>query len=87
MDSAPRCFLIALEFAKLLDGLSPAAKAVWTNAKAKEFDIGIQGGLKPNPAEWVLDHRVIDVVARLGAHIRITVYSPELPPLTRRGRS
>ena len=67
-----------LGFAKLVSKLPANAKRIWNNATHKEFDIGIQSGFQPKPAEWVLEPTVIKAVARLGAQIRITVYSPEV---------
>jgi len=69
-------------FAKLVSKLPANAKRIWNSATDKEFDIGIQGGFQPKPAEWVLEPTVIKAVARLGAQIRITVYSPEVESLT-----
>ena len=68
---------VILGFAKLFDRLPTRAKRIWKNATHKEFDIGIQSGFQPKPAEWVLEPKVIETVARLGAKVRITVYSPE----------
>jgi hypothetical protein len=68
---------VILGFAKLVDKLPASAKRIWKNATHKEFDIGIQSGFQPKPAEWVLEPKVIETLARLGAQIRITVYSPE----------
>jgi hypothetical protein len=62
-------------FAKLVRGLSSQARTVWT-AASKEIDIGIQAGFERRSGEWVLDPRVVQAAADLGAHVRITVYSP-----------
>jgi hypothetical protein len=63
-------------FAKLVLGLPRQARATWTRARSKEFDIGIQAGHAPVPSEWVLEASVLETVADLGARIRLTVYSP-----------
>ena len=65
-----------LGFAKLVSKLPANARRIWNNATHKEVDIGIQSGFQPKPAEWVLEPAVIKAAARLGAQIRITVYSP-----------
>ena len=65
-----------LEFCRLVRQLRGAGRAAWQKASSREFDIGIQAGLEPHAAEWVLSRKVLDVVHRVGAHIRLTVYSP-----------
>lgn len=64
-------------FAKLVRGLSPQARRVWAGA-SKEIDIGIQAGFERRSGEWVLDPKVVQAAAVLGAHLRFTVYSPLL---------
>ncbi len=64
-------------FAKLVRSLSPQARRVWAQA-SKEIDIGIQAGFERGSGEWVLDPRVVQAAAELGAHLRFTVYSPLL---------
>ena len=68
-----------LGFAKLMAKLPDDRRAIWNKAKSKEFDIGIEGGFEPFSAEWVLEPRVIEAIAELGARLRITVYAPEAP--------
>jgi len=64
-------------FAKLVGGLSSPARMVWEQA-SKEIDIGIQAGFERRSGEWVLDPKVVQAAADLGAHVRFTVYSPLL---------
>jgi hypothetical protein len=64
-------------FAKLVRGLSPQARTVWAQA-SKEIDIGIQAGFERGSGEWVLEPKVVQAAADLGAHVRFTVYSPLL---------
>ena len=64
-----------LQFAKFVAELPPTIRAIWENAVSKEFDIGIQAGFEPSSAEWVLDRKVVEAAARVGARVRITVYS------------
>ena len=66
-------------FAKLVTKFPDEGRAIWNNARSKEFDIGIESGFEPFSAEWVLERRVIDVIAELGARLRITVYAPDVP--------
>jgi hypothetical protein len=71
-----------LSFAKLVTKLPPAARAVWDTAVRREFDIGIETGVEPNVAEWVLEPKVMKAATELGAQLRITVYAPNLPIVT-----
>jgi hypothetical protein len=68
-----------LGFAKLVTKLPDDHRAIWEKAQSKEFDIGIESGFEPFSAEWVLERRVIEVIAELGARLRITVYAPDVP--------
>lgn len=62
-------------FARLGARLRGRAKTAWA-ASDKELDIGFQGGVEPDPAEWVVDSKAIAEAARLGARLRLTWYSP-----------
>jgi hypothetical protein len=66
-----------LGLAKVVTGLRGRARTVWARAR-KEVDIGVQGGLQPASAEWLLEHHAVVAAARLGMQIRFTVYSPRL---------
>ena len=68
-----------LEFAKLVATLPDDRRAIWEKAQSKEFDIGLESGFEPFSAEWVLERRVIEAIAALGARLRITVYAPDVP--------
>jgi hypothetical protein len=48
---------------------------VWAQA-SKEIDIGIQAGFERRSGEWVLDPKVVQAAADMGAHVRVTVDSP-----------
>ncbi len=62
-------------FADLALSLRGTAREAWDNG-TKEFDIGIEAGSEPNPAEWVIGSRTLQAAASVGAELRITVYSP-----------
>ena len=64
-------------FAKLVQRLPRPAAMIWARA-AKEFDIGIQAGFERRSGEWLLEPEIIQTVADLGAHVRLTIYSPLL---------
>ena len=65
-----------LRFCRLIQRLPRAGRVAWRNASFKEFDIGIQAGLESRTSEWLLRPTVVAAVRNVGAHIRVTVYSP-----------
>ena len=65
--------LAVLRFCRLLKRLPPRHRAIWRAAGVKEFDIGIQGGAKPQAAEWMISEKAIAGAAGVGARIRVTV--------------
>ena len=65
-----------LEFCRMVRRLRGAARTAWQKASSKELDIGIQAGLEKRAAEWVLSRKVVNAMREVGAHVRVTVYSP-----------
>jgi hypothetical protein len=65
-------------FCRLVESLPEAGRAVWDTAASKEFDVGIQAGFNSRASEWVLQPKVIEAIAVVGARVRLTVYSPLL---------
>ena len=64
-------------FGKLVTALPRRAREIW-NGATKEFDLGFQCGLERTSAYWVLDPKVVEAAAKVGAQIRFTMYSPQL---------
>ena len=62
-------------FSRIVGRLPKQARKIWDQA-AKELDIGVQGGLNPLTAEWVLEPTVVQMTCKLGAQVRFTLYSP-----------
>ena len=62
--------------AALVGQLPRKVRRVWNHAHVKDFNIGIQGGYKPHSSVFPLNVKTINAVARLGARIVVTVYSP-----------
>lgn len=71
-----------MELVALIDGLPPAAKRCWREARVRTFDIGIQAGppvpesAGHSPFEVTISPDTTRAVARLGAHVKVTVYPP-----------
>ena len=62
----------------LVTKLPPAARRLWDGAQRREFNIGVQGGLKPHSYEFKLKAATLRLVARLKGDIVITTYAVEL---------
>ncbi len=70
-----------------VEGLPPSARRSWTAASRRVFDIGIQGGLKPNDTHWTIRQDKVAALAKVGAEVVLTVYGAELKRRTARSRS
>jgi hypothetical protein len=62
----------------LVTRLSPAARRRWNGAESREFNIGVQGGLKPRSYEFKLRAATLRAVARVRGDVMITTYAVEL---------
>jgi hypothetical protein len=65
-------------FLGLLARLTPDARRLWDGATKRDFNIGIQGGIKPPAFELALLPETLAAVGRLGARVVVTVYAAEL---------
>src|SRR5688572_19255015 len=74
-------FLIK-HLAALITKLPPSARRLWKRASAREFNIGIQGALKPRSFELRIKPETLAAAARLDARIVITVYAAEASAAT-----
>ena len=61
--------------AKLVGNLPRSARKLWNDAQVKDFNIGIQGGIKPHFTEFPLHLDTLQAVVKLGARVVITVYA------------
>jgi hypothetical protein len=62
--------------AALVRQLPRKVRRLWNHARVKDFNIGIQAGYKPHSSVFPLNVETISAVARLGARVVVTVYSP-----------
>src|SRR5262245_58032767 len=62
--------------AALVRQLPRKVRRLWNHARVKDFNIGIQAGYKPHSTVFPLNVETISAVARLGARVVVTVYSP-----------
>jgi len=61
----------------LVRQLPTHARKLWKNAQVKDFNIGIQAGIKPHYCEFPLHLDTLDEIVNLGARVVITVYAAE----------
>ena len=73
-------------FARLIDGLAPGAKHLWDQANLRVFDIGLQGGVRPQAFQFSLRPETLAAVSRLEANVALTVYAVDVAHLQRRQR-
>jgi len=66
---------LILAFVRAVKALPPAALAVWTHARTRVLDIGIQSGRRPFQETHRLQPETLREVADIGAEIAVTVYS------------
>jgi hypothetical protein len=65
-------------FCKLLEKMSPKAKAAWENCSMRRFDIGFESGVSGHPLCIDLDPETLERVARLSGSIGVTIYPKKL---------
>ena len=65
--------------ARLVEKLPKAARKLWDDATAREFNVGIQAGLTPFSHEIRLSAETLEMVARLGGSVVVTTYAPYTP--------
>lgn len=59
----------------LVEGLPPAARAIWDCCEARVFNIGLRAGVSPHGAGFDLAEPSVQRLAAAGARIKITVYA------------
>ena len=65
-------------FCALIQALPRAERQLWKRARRRNFSIGIQAGEQPNSSDFAVEAMTVQSVARLGARIVLTIYSPRL---------
>jgi hypothetical protein len=63
------------DFVKLVRGLPRASRSVWDDALRREFNVGVQAGTRPYDYQFRLRPETLADVARLKAHVTVTVYA------------
>ena len=65
------------EFCSLIKGLPRPERQLWKTAKTRDFNIGIQAGLRPFCTEFALEAETVRATSDLDARILFSVYAPE----------
>jgi len=64
--------------AALVRRLPMPARRLWEKAQIKDFNIGIQAGIKPHYCEFPLHTDTLSELVKLGARVVITVYAAQV---------
>lgn len=59
---------------RVVDRLPPAIRRVWNRAQRREFNVGIQSGMKPHACEFRLKPETLEAIARVNSRLALTVY-------------
>jgi hypothetical protein len=59
---------------RVIDQLPPAIRSVWNRAQRREFNVGIQSGMKPHACEFRVEPETLEAIARINARLALTVY-------------
>jgi len=65
-------------FCALIQALPPAERELWNQAKVREFNIGVQAGVKPPAYELTLPAETVKAASDVGARIGVTIYGLEM---------
>jgi hypothetical protein len=61
----------------LIETLPKPERDLWDDAQARDFNVGVQAGTQPHPAEFVIEAGTVKRVGQLGARIVYTIYVPD----------
>jgi hypothetical protein len=64
---------------RLVKDLPRTARAAWNQAYRRDFNIGIQGGLKPYSYELSLKPETLKLVSSVNGRLVVTVYAADGP--------
>lgn len=63
---------------RLVMKLPRGARKLWDQAQAREFNVGVQGGVKPHCYEIRIKPETLELVARLRGRMVVTIYAAEV---------
>jgi phosphate starvation-inducible protein PhoH len=68
------------KFCKLITALPPAQRRTWKKATRRDFNIGIQSGMKGET--FLIEAETVKAAAALGARIVMTIYGATIREMT-----
>jgi hypothetical protein len=68
------------KFCKLITALPPAPRRTWNKATRRDFNIGIQSGMKGET--FVIDAKTVKAAAAVGARMVMTIYGAKIREMT-----
>jgi hypothetical protein len=66
-------------FVRLIKRLSRSGRAAWTHAYRRDFNVGIQGGMRPRSFELAIKAETLALIRSVNARLVVTVYAAEVP--------
>lgn len=69
-------------FVRLIERLPRVGRQAWTSAYRREFNIGIEGGIKPQFFELAISTRTLGLIHAVDARVVVTVYAANRSPAT-----
>jgi hypothetical protein len=70
---------IIVGFVRLIQRLPRSGRHAWTNAYRRDFNVGIEGGVKPQFIELAITSQTLALIQSVNARLVITVYAARLP--------
>ena len=62
----------------VIQSLPETARDIWTNAKVRRFNVGIQTESHPYSVEFPVSARTLSLLKELNAEVVLTVYGPQV---------
>ena len=70
------------EYVSLIENLSQEAREIWNNCSKREFDFGYDSGIKPYDFHSKISEKSIELLAKVGGSVTITIYPPHENDIT-----
>jgi hypothetical protein len=67
---------IIKEYVNVIEGLSLEARETWNNCLKREFDFGYESGDRPNDFHSKISAKSIEILAKVGGSVTVTIYPP-----------
>jgi hypothetical protein len=58
---------------EMIESLPPPVRLLWDKARQRLFDVGFQGGLKPQCREYDISQRTLAAMSRVGGSLKVTL--------------